>query len=166
MKQQKGWRMSYDVGEVTEGLENELWRRWSDGRARNKLRRRWSEGRVGEWGSAEPPMLPINFSCEEIVSLITRHGGFPAITKKKVMSLGYGFRLLDLPVRQLLYSTHCRALADYGLYTGGVLYCLYTVLAVQLLCSFSADIMCLDETTLHAIVRAFNRNFIFLNVNM
>ena len=45
MKQRKGWRMSYDVGkaaegwrmscdvgEATEGLENELWRRWSDGK--------------------------------------------------------------------------------------------------------------------------------------
>ena len=26
-KRKKGWRMSYDVGEATEGLENELWRR-------------------------------------------------------------------------------------------------------------------------------------------
>ena len=26
-KQKKGWRMNYDVGEATEGLENELWRR-------------------------------------------------------------------------------------------------------------------------------------------
>ena len=41
VKRWKGWRMSYDVGEDREGLENELWRRWS-------------EGRVGEWGSAEP----------------------------------------------------------------------------------------------------------------
>ena len=34
--QWKGWRMSCDVGKTTEGLENELWRRWSD-------------GKVGEW---------------------------------------------------------------------------------------------------------------------
>ena len=26
-KQKKGWRMSCDGGEATEGLENELWRR-------------------------------------------------------------------------------------------------------------------------------------------
>ena len=32
----KGWRMSCDIGETTEKLENELWHRWS-------------ERRVGEW---------------------------------------------------------------------------------------------------------------------
>ena len=26
-KQKKGWRMSFNVGEATEKLENELWRR-------------------------------------------------------------------------------------------------------------------------------------------
>ena len=31
MKQRKGWRMNCDVGKATEGLENELCRRWSDG---------------------------------------------------------------------------------------------------------------------------------------
>ena len=36
MKWRKGWRMSSDVGEVKERLENELWRRWSD-------------RKVGEW---------------------------------------------------------------------------------------------------------------------
>ena len=35
-KRKEGWRISCDVGEATEGLENELWRRWSD-------------GKVGEW---------------------------------------------------------------------------------------------------------------------
>ena len=29
MKLRKGWRMSCDVGETTEVLQNELWRRWS-----------------------------------------------------------------------------------------------------------------------------------------
>ena len=36
VKQRKGCRMTRDVGEAAEGLENELWRRWSG-------------GRVGEW---------------------------------------------------------------------------------------------------------------------
>ena len=36
VKQWKGWRMSCDIGKATEGLENERWRRWSD-------------GNVGEW---------------------------------------------------------------------------------------------------------------------
>ena len=35
-KRKKGWRMNCDVAEATEGFENELWRRWS-------------EGKVGEW---------------------------------------------------------------------------------------------------------------------
>ena len=35
-KRKKGWRMSCDVGKATEGLENEPWRRWSD-------------GKLGEW---------------------------------------------------------------------------------------------------------------------
>ena len=35
-KRKKGWRMSCGVGKATEGLENEVWRRWSD-------------GKVGEW---------------------------------------------------------------------------------------------------------------------
>ena len=30
MKQRKGWRMSCDIGKATEGLENELWRRWNE----------------------------------------------------------------------------------------------------------------------------------------
>ena len=38
MKQRKGWRMSCDVAKATEGLENELWRRWSDRKVRE-----WAE---------------------------------------------------------------------------------------------------------------------------
>ena len=30
MKQRKGWKMSCDIGKLMEGLENELWHRWSD----------------------------------------------------------------------------------------------------------------------------------------
>ena len=37
VKQRKCWRMSCDVVKATAGLENEFWRRWSDG------------SRVGEW---------------------------------------------------------------------------------------------------------------------
>ena len=36
VKQRKDWRMSCDVRKAMEGLENELWRRWND-------------GKVGEW---------------------------------------------------------------------------------------------------------------------
>ena len=32
LKLRKGCWMNCDVGEATEGLENELWRRWNDGR--------------------------------------------------------------------------------------------------------------------------------------
>ena len=31
-KRKKCWRMNCDVGEAKEGLENELWHRWSDGK--------------------------------------------------------------------------------------------------------------------------------------
>ena len=67
MKQRKGWRMSCDVVKATEGLENELWRRWSG-------------GKVGEWAllilqtfhhftyvTAHSPTLP---------SLHLRHSSF------------------------------------------------------------------------------------------
>ena len=57
------WR-ACDVGEAKEGLESELWRRWSNGTVvklavtylrkateglDNALWRRWSDGKVGEW---------------------------------------------------------------------------------------------------------------------
>ena len=37
------WRMNCDVGKATEGLENELWRRWSD-------------AQVGEWAPTFPSL--------------------------------------------------------------------------------------------------------------
>ena len=60
------WR-ACDVGEAKEELENELWRRWSNGRVgewavkateglESALRRRWSDGKVGEW--ANSPIFP------------------------------------------------------------------------------------------------------------
>ena len=38
-----------EVGKATEGLMNELSRRWSDGRLENELWRKWRDGRVREW---------------------------------------------------------------------------------------------------------------------
>ena len=60
---QKCWRMNCDVGEAMKALENELWRRWSDGkgwkmscdvgepteRFENELWRKWSDGKVWKW---------------------------------------------------------------------------------------------------------------------
>ena len=59
------WRKwkSCDVGEAKEGLQNDLWRRWSNGRGwrmscdvgkateglENELSRKWSDEKVGEW---------------------------------------------------------------------------------------------------------------------
>ena len=31
-KRKKGWRMNCNVGEATQGLENELWHMYSDGK--------------------------------------------------------------------------------------------------------------------------------------
>ena len=63
VKQRKGCRMICDVDEATEGLDNELWRRWCDERVGewgcdvgeategldNELWPRGSDERVGEW---------------------------------------------------------------------------------------------------------------------
>ena len=61
--------MSSDVGKAAEGLENELWRRWSAydvGEAteglENELWRKYNDVRVGEWGS--------------LTSLYLRHSSF------------------------------------------------------------------------------------------
>ena len=48
----KGWRISCDAGEATEGLENELWRRWSD-------------GKLGEW--ADDLVNPYMFQSNVII---------------------------------------------------------------------------------------------------
>ena len=44
--------MNYDVGEATEGLENELWCKWNDGRG-------------GEWGSAHSRTLPTSLHLRQ-----------------------------------------------------------------------------------------------------
>ena len=46
------WR-ACDIGEAKEGLENELWRRSSDGKVWEWAVRRWSNGRVGEWAATQ-----------------------------------------------------------------------------------------------------------------
>ena len=50
----KCWRMSYDVDKATEKLENELWRRWSD-------------GKVGEWAEL------IAIVTAELIPQLFRH---------------------------------------------------------------------------------------------
>ena len=50
-----------------------------------------------------------------------------------------------LPVKKLVCSADCRLPAGCGLYSGGVLQFLYTKEFIQLLCSFSAGIMCSYE---------------------
>ena len=52
--------MSCDVGEATEGFENELWGKATEG-LENELWRRWSDGKVGEWAelTAHSQTLPL-----------------------------------------------------------------------------------------------------------
>ena len=58
-ERKKGWRMNCDVGKATEGLENELWRRWSD-------------GKVAEWAEtisrAHSPTFPSLHLCHSSFS--------------------------------------------------------------------------------------------------
>ena len=62
------WRRwsAFDVGETTYGLENELWRRWSDGRV-GEWRRSWSDGR----GLKDEALLIL-----QLPSLHLRHSSF------------------------------------------------------------------------------------------
>ena len=81
-----------DVGEAKEGLENELWRRWSNGRVgewavsvgkateelENELWRRWSDG---EMSSAHSPTFLRRFThvtahSPTLPSLYLRHSSF------------------------------------------------------------------------------------------
>ena len=69
MKQRKVWRMSCDLGKATEGLENELWCRWSD-------------GKLGEWALLKHSkffyrsfrtciiILNMNFTMNEVFSIL------------------------------------------------------------------------------------------------
>ena len=74
-KQRKGGRMNCDVGKAREGLENELWRRWSDwnlGEWAELLHVRWGELILQPfchftYVTTHSPTLP---------SLYLRHGSF------------------------------------------------------------------------------------------
>ena len=71
----EGWRMNCDVGKATEVLENELWRRWSD-------------GKVGEWAELAVIVIEelilqpfshityITTHCLTLLSLYVRHRSF------------------------------------------------------------------------------------------
>ena len=75
VKQRNGWRMSFDVGKATEGLENEL-RRW------------WSDGKVGKWAELiviviaelilQPfrPFTNVTAHSPSLPSLYPRHNSF------------------------------------------------------------------------------------------
>ena len=63
MKQQMGWRMSCDVGEAKEGLENELWHRWSD-------------GKVGEWALLYISISMSSAHSPSFQSFHLRHSSF------------------------------------------------------------------------------------------
>ena len=41
----------YDIGKAMEGFKNEVWRGEATEGLENELRRRWSDAKVGEWGS-------------------------------------------------------------------------------------------------------------------
>ena len=106
-------RRACDVGEAKEGLENELWRRWSNARVwrmscdvgkateglENELWRRWNIGKVGEWAytvmKITDTICPIlvtwltlfySFLCQTSVVLITG-------SKKAVMAITYSKNL-------------------------------------------------------------------------
>ena len=63
MKQRKGWRMSCDVGKATDGLKNELWLRWSD-------------GKVGEWALLYISISMSSAHSPSFQSLHLRHSSF------------------------------------------------------------------------------------------
>ena len=78
MKQRKGWGMGCDVDKATEGLENELWRRWTN-------------VKVGEWAELAFPSSQLilqPFRCFTYViaqsptlpSLLLRHRLFTYVT--------------------------------------------------------------------------------------
>ena len=82
--------MSSDIDEAAEGLENELWCRWSNGRVcrmscdvgkavkvlENELWCKWSDVRVGEWAKLTDIEIYSKDHCPTIPSLHLRHNSF------------------------------------------------------------------------------------------
>ena len=88
VKQQKGWRMSCDIGKATEGLENKLWCRWRD-------------RKVGEWAESSS------------LSLHLRHNSFsnPSValpTSQLILQPLHHFTYIttDSPTLLSLYLHH------------------------------------------------------------
>ena len=88
MKRQKGCRVSCGVGEATGGLENELWRRWSDERIRAWVRksRYWGEMLLSPihscdvtkpryFLSGEPCSSPFHSNRFYVYTVCSRRGG-------------------------------------------------------------------------------------------
>ena len=86
------WRMNCDLGEATEGLENELWRKWSD-------------GKVGEWAElvhtysrAHSPTFPhftyVTTHSPALPSLYLRHSSFsnPLVASRTSQLILQSFR--------------------------------------------------------------------------
>ena len=76
VKQRKGWRMSCEVGKAREGLENELCRRWSD-------------GKVGEWARAHRyrdiqqssfPKLSVTSPTSQLILILKAFRHFTYVT--------------------------------------------------------------------------------------
>ena len=67
-KRKKGWRMNCGVGKATEGLENDLWRSWSD-------------RKVGEWAELSTIQLAELIVTSPTSQLIFQHfRRFPYVT--------------------------------------------------------------------------------------
>ena len=83
MKQRNGCRTSCDIGKAAEGLENKLWRRWSD-------------VMVGNWGRAS---FSNPYIASATLQLIIQH--FRCFTYVTARST-------TLPLLHLLYTLHLR----------------------------------------------------------
>ena len=91
--------MRYDVGNVTEGLENELWRRWSD-------------GKVGE-GVVALPTSQLTAHSPTFQSLPIRHNSFsnPSVALPTLQPILQPFRCFTYvtvhsPTSQALHLIH------------------------------------------------------------
>ena len=91
VKQRKGCKMSCDVGKAAEGLENELWSRWSD-------------IKVGEWGSASLSNPYITLPTSQLIFKPFRRLTY-------VTAHSTTFTLLDLRHRHFTYVSWRAAFA-------------------------------------------------------